>query len=208
MKKNFRFLSTVLLLISVFIMSSCSTSADEDLEILKERELQKEQADPIVANFKTKVKTVIRQNETRGIDMTESQVKELRTASLDFFKAKNIEEKDYQDFMSDNDPRLVLLPTFYAGLMDSNPDELYSVQSRSADDDDFISTKICYNATKAVKCAVEALEFAIGINELKNAFGSGCITVGAARSVFKAILKKFPYIAAGAALVKFTACMM
>lgn len=198
-------------LLGTFAIYSCSNSLDENLEVLKESEKQQKSVSLEALTLKTKVAEAFRQNKTRSSEtvLTESQIKELRATALDFLKSEDmVKESDYSDFMEEGDPRLILFASFCVGMLETDPSELYVEEgTRSSDDKPRAEPRICYDTARVIDCAYEAIGAFIGLNELKDLFGSGCVTISKGKSIFKTALKKVPWLGAMAALERFCSCM-
>ena len=211
MKRQFKLASLLLAsLLSVFTIYSCSNSVDENLEILKEREEQKVPISAEALALKKKVAENVQQKQTRNpkSEFTESQIKEMRIAALDFLKSEGFEESDYGDFMEEGDPRLVLYASFYLGMLEADPNELYYAEESTRNCNKIhVYPLTCYNAAKVIDCIMKAVGDFLSINDLREFISGACITIPAGKAIFKAILKKFPWIAGAVALESFCRCM-
>lgn len=132
MKKKLVFAGTLLLaIVSIFAVHSCSNSMDEDLEILKSQEEEKVLLSQEISGFKSDVVNTIMQDRTRNADtltLSDEQIRNLRASSLEFLKSQGFEERDYRDFMKEDDPRLILYATLYAGILETNIDRMYGMK--------------------------------------------------------------------------------
>lgn len=205
MKLKTLFLGLLVILTNAFIITSCSE--DENLEALEQ--YQKSQINQETMEFKNNLVTTFKnKKETKSgeISLNQEQISLLRNDALVMLKSQGFEESDFEEFMEERDPRIILFAAMYMGLIENNSSQIVRKVTRNSEDVDGDGT--CYSVARITVCAGRALLSAIGADEIKNMFsGYACITKTIAKSVFKSLLKKVPWIAAAVALDTFIDCM-
>lgn len=210
MKKKLVFAGTLLLaIVSIFAVHSCSNSMDEDLEILKSQEEEKVLLSQEISGFKSDVVNTIMQDRTRNantLTLSDEQIRNLRASSLEFLKSQGFEERDYRDFMKEDDPRLILYATLYAGILETNIDRMYGMKNRSEGSGSG-GDNICYDIAQVSVCMLRAVESGVGIDTIMQALTGKCLTKAVCKALLKTIVRKVPWIAVAVALDTFIDCM-
>lgn len=204
----------LLIVIGISFVQSCSSSTDENLEILQVQNKEKELLNQEVSYFKSEVIDALQQSKTRNSDtllFSKQQIRELRETSLEFLISQGFEEQDYRDFMKEDDPRLIFMAALYTGILETNVDRIFGMKTRneggssggpiSGDD------STCYSVAQVTICLQRAVLNGIGADDIMKAIAGKCATKKLCKTLVKVFVKKVPIVGIVSALDAFADCM-
>lgn len=175
---------------------------DENFQIIEKQEkIQKNSLSAEAVDFKNSFLLLRKEKVTRDTEftMSDSEIKNLRNKSLAVLNSYGFKEKEFEKFMEEGDPRLILLSAMFVGIMENNqiePTTLVKTRSEGG------IGETCLDVAQVARCIAVALKDTFTIQGL-----TGCVTKTVAINVLKSLLKKVPWVSVAWALDTFADCM-